>query len=56
MINVIRATAALSVLLLAGAAHAAGDAVRGEARFQAVTGGAIPEFRLAAGGVAVRTS
>jgi cytochrome c len=34
MINAIRATAALSVLLLAGAARADGDAVRGEARFQ----------------------
>ena len=34
MINNIRATAALSVLLLTGAAHADGDAVRGEARFQ----------------------
>jgi cytochrome c len=34
MINRIGATAALSVLLLAGAARADGDAVRGEARFQ----------------------
>ncbi len=34
MINGIRATAALSVLLLTGVAHADGDAVRGEARFQ----------------------
>jgi cytochrome c len=34
MINAVRATAALSVLLLAGAARADGDAVRGEARFQ----------------------
>jgi cytochrome c len=34
MINAIRATAALSMLLLADAAHADGDAVRGEARFQ----------------------
>jgi cytochrome c len=34
MINAIRATAAFSVLLLAGAARADGDAVRGEARFQ----------------------
>ena len=34
MINRIGATAALSVLLLAGAAHADGDIVRGEARFQ----------------------
>jgi cytochrome c2 len=34
MINRIGATAGLSVLLLAGAARADGDAVRGEARFQ----------------------
>jgi cytochrome c len=34
MINAVRATAALSVLLLAGAVRADGDAVRGEARFQ----------------------
>ena len=34
MINAVRTTAALSVLLLAGAARADGDAVRGEARFQ----------------------
>jgi cytochrome c len=34
MINALRATAALSVLLLTGAAHADGDAARGEARFQ----------------------
>jgi cytochrome c len=34
MINGIRATAALSVLLLTGVARADGDAVRGEARFQ----------------------
>jgi cytochrome c len=34
MINVFRATAALSVLLLSGAARADGDAARGEARFQ----------------------
>jgi cytochrome c len=34
MINAIRATAALSVLLLFGAARADGDAARGEARFQ----------------------
>jgi cytochrome c len=34
MINVFRATAALSVLLLSGAARADGDAARGEGRFQ----------------------
>jgi cytochrome c len=34
MINALRATAALSVLLLSGAAHADGDAARGETRFQ----------------------
>ena len=34
MTNALRATAALSVLLLSGAARADGDAVRGEARFQ----------------------
>jgi cytochrome c len=34
MINVIGAMAALSVLLLSGAARADGDAARGEARFQ----------------------
>ena len=34
MIDAIRATAALSVLLLSGAARADGDAARGEARFQ----------------------
>jgi cytochrome c len=34
MINAIRATAALSVVLLSGAARADGDAARGEARFQ----------------------
>jgi cytochrome c2 len=34
MMKAICATAALSVLLLAGAARADGDAVRGEARFQ----------------------
>ncbi len=34
MMKAIRATAALSVLLLAGVARADGDAVRGEARFQ----------------------
>lgn len=34
MINALRATAALSVLLLLGAARADGDAARGEARFQ----------------------
>ena len=34
MINAFRVTAALSVLLLSGAAHADGDAARGEARFQ----------------------
>src|SRR6202040_2271478 len=34
MISAVRATAALSVLLLAGAARADGDPVRGEARFQ----------------------
>jgi cytochrome c len=34
MINALRATAALSVLLLSGAARADGDAARGEARFQ----------------------
>jgi cytochrome c len=34
MIGVVRATAALSVLLLAGVAGADGDAVRGEVRFQ----------------------
>jgi cytochrome c len=33
MINAVRATAALSVLLLTGVARADGDAVRGEARF-----------------------
>jgi cytochrome c len=34
MINTMRVATALSVLLLAGAARADGDAVRGEARFQ----------------------
>jgi cytochrome c len=34
MTNVLRATTALSVLLLSGAARADGDAARGEARFQ----------------------
>ena len=34
MIKALRATAALSVLLLSGAARADGDAARGEARFQ----------------------
>ena len=34
MIKAIRATAALSVLLLSGTARADGDAARGEARFQ----------------------
>jgi cytochrome c len=34
MINAIRGTAALSMLLLAGAVRADGDAARGEARFQ----------------------
>jgi cytochrome c len=34
MIDALRATAALSVLLLSGAARADGDAARGEARFQ----------------------
>ena len=34
MTNALRATAALSVLLLLGAARADGDAARGEARFQ----------------------
>jgi cytochrome c len=34
MINALRAMAALSVLLLSGAARADGDAARGEARFQ----------------------
>jgi cytochrome c len=34
MINASRATAALSVLLLSGAARADGDAARGETRFQ----------------------
>jgi cytochrome c len=34
MINALGATAALSVLLLSGAARADGDAARGEARFQ----------------------
>jgi cytochrome c len=34
MTNALRATTALSVLLLSGAARADGDAARGEARFQ----------------------
>ena len=34
MINTMRIATALSVLLLAGAARADGDAIRGEARFQ----------------------
>jgi cytochrome c len=34
MIHAIRASALLTMLLLAGAAHADGDAARGEARFQ----------------------
>jgi len=34
MINTMRVATALSVLLLAGAARADGDAIRGEARFQ----------------------